>query len=616
MKNIVKYMMAAVAGMGVLAACEQLEDFQTTIDAPDVLVYSQQAGSANVHTTKIAHAPVGSFGSYDAIFPVTCNSGSHKATTVKVTYDADAAQAYKDEKKLEHSILPAEFLSITKYVAGAEATASSEALLTLPEDARSTTDSVRVALTGDLSKLTEKQYIAALKISSDAFEGSEVMGTYYLEVLTEKNCIRPLTSMDEMAGKTADRSGWEYIEGLSGDVSSRKSLPGEPLTVVVDMKQNYIVTGVRFGLYSSWGGIPTFSAIEYSTDGQAWEQAGSPDQNGLTTDDAVNVAFYGYIEARYIKFTADATNVSSWYRYLNDFNIYCAAGKEPTLYLQCGEDNTFTGMVKHTPAGSTSNVDYSFPVRVAPSGTSAINATVAVDNSLIAAYNEANGTSYKELPAGNVTVEYGSVTIGGGAVKSDDVHVAVTGDLASLKEPFGYLIPLSLKSSAHVDETANVVYVIVKVVESKLKSIESLEDIDGSLASDRTGWSITGEGQNMNSAIDGNTGSYATNFPRQNDNVLTLDLGAVKDVTGVMVTSMYYAPTITLIETSTDGSNFVSCGVPGEGEYLNVGSGWSQDQVHVGFAGAIKAQYVRITINFAYSYSYYQRVGEMNVYLQ
>ena len=90
----------------------------------------------------------------------------------------------------------------------------------------------------------------------------------------------------------------------------------------------------------------------------------------------------------------------------------------------------------------------------------------------------------------------------------------------------------------------------------------------------------------------------------------------MKDVTGVMVTSMYYAPTITLIETSTDGSNFVSCGVPGEGEYLNVGSGWSQDQVHVGFAGAIKAQYVRITINFAYSYSYYQRVGEMNVYLQ
>ena len=100
MKNIVKYMMAAVAGMGVLAACEQLEDFQTTVDAPDVLVYSQRAGSANVHTTKVAHAPVGSFGSYDAVFPVTCNSGSHKATTVKVVYDAEAAQAYKDEKKL------------------------------------------------------------------------------------------------------------------------------------------------------------------------------------------------------------------------------------------------------------------------------------------------------------------------------------------------------------------------------------------------------------------------------------------------------------------------------------------------------------------------------------
>lgn len=610
MKNIVKYMMAAVAGMGVLAACEQLEDFQTTIDAPDVLVYSQQAGSANVHTTKIAHAPVGSFGSYDAVFPVTCNSGSHKATTVKVTYDADAAQAYKDEKKLEHSILPAEFLSITKYVAGAEATASSEALLTLPEDARSTTDSVRVALTGDLSKLTEKQYIAALKISSDAFEGSEVMGTYYLEVLTEKNCIRPLTSMDEMAGKTADRSGWEYIEGLSGDVSSRKSLPGEPLTVVVDMKHNYIVTGVRFGLYSSWGGIPTFSAIEYSTDGQAWEQAGSPDQNGLTTDDAVNVAFYGYIEARYIKFTVDATNVSSWYRYLNDFNIFCAAGKEPTLYLDCGKANVFTGKIKHSPVSSSTDVDFSFPVRVAPAGTSTINATLAVDNSLIAAYNAANGTAFEALPAANLKLDYASASIPAGSVKSDDVHVALTGDLSALRASAGYLIPLKLTSSATVDPDNSVVYVVVEVMEQLIKSNPTAADLAGlTLVNERSGWSAKdGDGNPVDDIFGQSPWSGSDANP------IIVDLGAEYEIGAIGLGSVYgnygsyYRVNGATLAYSVDGTSFTGVGVAAASDFV-----WQNPYQVAVLEVTVKARYIRVSDITA---NYFYGLNNFNVYVK
>ena len=607
MKNIVKYMMAAIAGIGVLAACEQLEDFQTTVDAPDVLVYSQQAGTANVHTTKIAHAPVGSFGSYDAVFPVTCNSGSHKAATVKVAYDADAAQAYKDEKKLEHTILPAEFLSVRKYVKGAETTASSEALLTLPEDARSTSDSVQVSLTGDLSKLVEKQYIAALTITSDAFEGSEVLGTYYIEVLTEKNCIRPLPNMDEMAGKTADRSGWEYIEGLSGDVSSRKSLPGEPLQIVVDMKQNYIVTGVRFGLYSSWS-VPTFSAIEYSTDGQTWEQAGSPDQNGLTADGAVNVAFYGYIEARYIKFTADATNVSSWYRYLNDFNIFCADGKTPTLYFDCGSNNTFSGKIKHLPASSSSDLNLEFPVKVAPAGTAAINATVAVDNSLIAAYNEANGTHYEALPAANLNLQFADVSIAAGEVKSDVVKLSLTGDLTGLRAAGGYLIPLKITSSTAVSESNGVVYVFVEAVEQLFKSGPTTADLAGlTRETNRDGWS----------AKDGN-GSPVTNIFGQSSwsgssaDPIIVDLGKEYEIGAAALCSVYsnygdyYRLRTATVHYSTDGVNFTGMGTAESGDFV-----WDGNYSVAVLEGTVKARYIKVS---ALGANYFYGLNNFNIY--
>ena len=614
MKKFFIYLSAALAGAGMIASCEGLEDFQTTIDAPETLVYSAAAGSANMGSAKVAHAPVGSFGSFETVFPVMCNTGDHKETLVNVVYSAEAAQAYNAEKGTSFQVLPEANIRIAKYSKDdTSSDPSSSATLTLPENARFTADSVRISLVGDLTSLTEREYLAAVVITSDAFSGSEVLGTYYLKVLTEKNCIRPIESASEVPGFQPDRSDWEYIEGLSGGVTGRSSLPGEPVEIVVDMKQEYYVTGVRFGLYSTWGGTPVFGSIEYSVDGSSWEQAGSPDGAEAVEDSWCNVAFYGYIKARYIKFTADASAVSSWYRYLNGFDIFSAPGANPAVYM---ETLSYEGMIKHTPAGTDGALEVSFPVKLAPMGTETVTASVAQDNSLVAAYNQENGTSYEALPAANVKIEGGNVSILGGEVASENVTVSLTGDLTGLRNATGYLLPLRLTSPAGVAEGRDIAYVTLKVVDSKLKNISSEEDIIGSLATDRTGWSIEGRGSSMNNAIDGNANTYATNFPTQNDNVVTLNLGAVKSVSGIMVSGMYYAPTITMIELSTDGVNFEGVGVPGDGEHLETGSGWSLDTVHVGFYDGIQAQYVRVTLNFAYSYSYYMRIGEFNVYLK
>ncbi|MBQ7709842.1 MAG: discoidin domain-containing protein [Bacteroidales bacterium] len=616
MKNIFKYMLVAAAGVLVFASCQELENFNTTIDAAPVLAYTPQGGLGNIHTTKVAHAPVGSFGSYEVIFPVQCNSGSHKSMQVEVVYSAEAAQTYASEHstaKLPYNVLPAENLQIEKYIYNAEEGAAAQApVLTLPENARFSSDSVKVSLTGDLSQLTEKRYVAALTFKPSQYATSEDLGTYYLEVLTEINCIRPLSNMSEMAGlQPADRSAWEYIEGLSGNVTSRKSLPAQPTEVVVDMKDTYILTGLQFGLYSSWGGAPVYSSIEYSVDGETWEQAGTPDESALTANNNVNVAFYGYIEARYVKFTVDASAVSSWSRYINGFNIFYVESTEPTLYI---DNREFSGKIQFSDEGAVSTVSAKFVVKVAPIGTSAINFTMAVDNSLVAAYNTEKGTSFGTIDAANVKVS-GASSIAAAAVSSEEVEVTLQGDLSSYNDENGYLIPVKLQSDASVSATLGVVYITVypKVAQFKVNFEESAL---GSWVADRSAWSASEQNGSMygggfNTLFDGDLSTYIDLYTWSGNIQYTVDLGAVLSITGICLQhneqDTYYQQLNSMqLEISTDGSSYKDLETVSREDGTLVVSGTKN---MVGFLAPKDVRYIRITPNNTES-----TLAEFNVY--
>ena len=89
--------------------------------------------------------------------------------------------------------------------------------------------------------------------------------------------------------------------------------------------------------------------------------------------------------------------------------------------------------------------------------------SLTVDNSLIASYNEANGTSYSAVPAGlvnivNPVMEKGARSAVGSVSVADD-------DRAALVETGGYLMPVRIEdaSPATVSGSSGVVYMAINV---------------------------------------------------------------------------------------------------------------------------------------------------------
>lgn len=89
---------------------------------------------------------------------------------------------------------------------------------------------------------------------------------------------------------------------------------------------------------------------------------------------------------------------------------------------------------------------------------------LAVDNSLIAAYNEENGTSYVAVPDGIVSIVNATMAKDGKAAVAN-VSIS-TADREKLTDANGYLIPVRIDdvADATLSESSGVVYIIVNVV--------------------------------------------------------------------------------------------------------------------------------------------------------
>lgn len=196
MKNITKYILAAAAAFSSLTACQEFEDFDKTIDGTPGLVYVQ-TGTENLYTIRVVHKPTGSTGEFFTEFPVRCNTTRHAGVKATFVYDASLVESYNAEHKTSYAALPAEYLTLENTT------------LTVPENATASADSVKVTLTGNLSLLTERNYLAPLRIKAEGIDASEVMGAVYVAVATEINLIRAIESTDDMVGFTATgRSAW------------------------------------------------------------------------------------------------------------------------------------------------------------------------------------------------------------------------------------------------------------------------------------------------------------------------------------------------------------------------------------------------------------------------
>lgn len=560
MKRIAKYSLAALSGVLLLAGCEEFEEFQTTIGAPDKLIYTQ-TGDNNLYTVQVKHRPTGSTGEFSAKFPVRSNTTQH---------------------------------------------GDMKATLTLPKNAQSSIDSISVSLTGDLSLLTARRYLAPLRITSNSMSSSEELGTVYVAVETEVNLIRTIESADDMVGFpatgrsqwSADCSNYSYL--FDGNSYTSGTLPGGSPTTI-DMKETQLVTGLCVG---SWNAnIPI--SIEYSLDGETYSQAGTPMSGEyVTANSQTYVAFYDYFEARYLRLTPTSEIA------LAEVNIYKIDSEEPTLYTIVGNENLISGKVVHRPIGSTAEFEGAFSVYTTHPSESGYSATLTFDESLVAAYNEANGTTYEVLPSEYVQLTNSTLQIAANENKSDDeATVALTGDLSKLTATQGYLAAIKLSSSsAAASESRGVVYLLVKTETNVIRPIESSADMVGFPAGGRSSW--TADCQDYANLFDGNTGS-SISLENTAGNSITIDMKSKTLVTGIMF-SCSSLSTISF-EYSVDGNEYLTAGTPTSDEWATANESWSRTDYYVSFYNYIEARYLRINFDLSSS-SWYKTVNEIDVY--
>lgn len=603
MKRVTKYALAALAGVLLLPGCEEFEEFQTTVGAPNELIYTQ-TGDNNFYTVQVKHRPTGSTGEFSAKFPVRSNTTQHGEMKATLTYDSSLVEEYNTTHETTYEVLPEEFIQMEN------------ATLTLPEHAQSSIDSVTVTLTGDLAQLTARRYLASLRVKSSSMNSSEELGTVYVAVETEVNIIRTIESVDDMVGFPATgRTQWSadcsnYTSLFDGNTYSAGTLPGGSPTTI-DMKETQMVTGLCLGSWNT--NIPI--SIEYSLDGENYSQAGTPVSGEyVSANSQTYVAFYDYVEARYLRLTP-TSEIS-----LAEVNIYKIESEEPTLYALCGTDNTLTGSIAHTPSGSFNGVNAAFDVYTTVFSASGYTVTASVDNSLIDAYNSANGTSYKSIDESLIKIANNPATIEANANKTtEQLKVSLEGDLSTLTDKSGYLIPVTFSANGAVTSSSRgVVYIIVTPVEELFRKNLAFEDIGGSLVEDRSGWTIEGESDlytesyQHESLLDGDGNTYVRTWG--GPVVFKIDFGKELDVTAVSLLPRQdnpwyasYHPYSIQIEYSEDGNIYTELGtaMQANGEIVSFNGA-----AFAALYGSQKMRYIRITA----SYNSNMGTAEFNVY--
>lgn len=603
MKRVTKYALAALAGVLLLPGCEEFEEFQTTVGAPNELIYTQ-TGDNNFYTVQVKHRPTGSTGEFSAKFPVRSNTTQHGEMKATLTYDSSLVEEYNTTHETTYEVLPEEFIQMEN------------ATLTLPEHAQSSIDSVTVTLTGDLAQLTARRYLAPLRVKSSSMNSSEELGTVYVAVETEVNIIRTIESVDDMVGFPATgRTQWSadcsnYTSLFDGNTYSAGTLPGGSPTTI-DMKETQMVTGLCLGSWNT--NIPI--SIEYSLDGENYSQAGTPVSGEyVSANSQTYVAFYDYVEARYLRLTP-TSEIS-----LAEVNIYKIESEEPTLYALCGTDNTLTGSIAHTPSGSFNGVNAAFDVYTTVFSASGYTVTASVDNSLIDAYNSANGTSYKSIDESLIKIANNPATIEANANKTtEQLKVSLEGDLSTLTDKSGYLIPVTFSANGAVTSSSRgVVYIIVTPVEELFRKNFAFEDIGGSLVEDRLGWTIEGESDlytesyQHESLLDGDGNTYVRTWG--GPVVFKIDFGKELDVTAVSLLPRQdnpwyasYHPYSIQIEYSEDGNIYTELGtaMQANGEIVSFNGA-----AFAALYGSQKMRYIRITA----SYNSNMGTAEFNVY--
>lgn len=285
----------------------------------------------------------------------------------------------------------------------------------------------------------------------------------------------------------------------------------------------------------------------------------------------------------------------------------------PYTRIYFANANTLTqGAVIKTPVGNFTSLDAEKTIKTTAPTTKTIQVKFAIDNSLVEAYNEKNGTEYVAAPDGAFSLSTDQLTIEADTTASKEgIALAVSeAGIEQLEPGNEYLVPVVISDSSDADYriSSNVgfAYYLVQV-SSKL--INENGTLSGLTLLDKTGWSVTctdDGATNLQNIVDGSNSTYAK-FSRADNHEVVIDLGGETSFKGIEVYMYryYYGFNGCELDYSTDGSTWNGIGTVANNR---------SSSLSCVLYGSVNARYVRIKGDFYYNYSSYWRMYEFSLY--
>lgn len=332
----------------------------------------------------------------------------------------------------------------------------------------------------------------------------------------------------------------------------------------------------------------------------------------------------------YLSFTAAALLGSLMLGACSDEEYADVYGeRENAVYINNG-DRSYT--IVHLPEYSVSSLNYKLELHCNHKATSDFIATVTVDNSLIAQYNEEHETDYAELPSGVLNIENKTMNFKKGTfVSSEALHITATGTLEACRNEGGYLLPIRIESvngsGVKLADTNTTAYVVLNVMADDDNICDTKTVPFGEVVEDRSQWNaivpegttwststqISAEPNNMFNAekdysVARNLQYWQGRSLPQQELPVIIDLGKPYTFDGLYadynksgfndVTSWTNG---SLIEISDDRTVWQQVG------HL------SNTEITQAFHTAVTARYIRITVSPSGYYAYF-RCGNFNIY--
>lgn len=243
---------------------------------------------------------------------------------------------------------------------------------------------------------------------------------------------------------------------------------------------------------------------------------------------------------------------------------------------------------------------------------------ISIDNSLIAAYNIANGKQLLALPENMYTLNKTSLNIPKGKTVSDILEIQFTTTASQLNNQSQYLLPIKTVSQNAIPTSNDVVYLIISIEENNIRSGAA---VSGNTIS-RNNWSVKTDsnydpqGNGAATMIDGNNSTgWISNYEDSSAQVI-LDMKTIHTLKGLSITPTYLYdfyvlfPKNITIYTSTDGTNWVK-----QGTYSNQTAGGSSQTPYIGwitFIDSVTTRYIKFDFIITDEVFGMVGIGELN----